>query len=55
MDLFRGSVHTQTQMITTENSYDLGCGSEGEFATPTSRVLLEKLIVSKLANKFPAF
>jgi hypothetical protein len=55
VDLFLGSVHTQTQLITTENSYDLGCSSEGEFVTSTSRVLLDKPIVSQLANKFPEF
>jgi hypothetical protein len=42
------------QMITSENSYDLERGgSKGEVANSTSSVLLEKLIVSKLTNKFP--
>lgn len=49
---FHGFEHTQTQVITPENSYDLGRGSEGEVANSTSSVLLEKLIACKLANKF---
>jgi len=50
---FRVHGHTQTQTITPENSHDLGRGSEGEDANSTSSVLLEKLIVCKLANKSP--
>lgn len=47
---FRWLGHTQTQ-ITAENSHDLGRGSEGEVVNSTSSVLLETVIVCKLANK----
>jgi len=50
---FRGLGHTQIQTIPQENSHDLGHGSAGEVANSTSSGLLEKLIVCKLANKFP--